>query len=134
MNRNAHFLLVLSILLLYYGVSGMFQELRNPGELIEAEGRIIALHEKSASKNAAFHPIVSFMDETGNEVTFISREGSIFYKNQVGKSIKVVYPAGYPAEARIKSSVSRGIGPVVFLLSGTVLFILWFAEAYKNFK
>lgn len=134
MKRNVHFLLILSVLLLYYGVSGIFDEFSNRSSLIEAEGRIIALHEKNASKGAAFHPIVSFMDESGKEITFTSKSGSYFYKNQVGETIKVVYPEGSPGEARIKASAARSMGPAVMLLSGTVLFILWFAEAYKNFK
>ncbi len=135
MKRNVHFLLILSILLLYYGISGLSNEFnRNDSDLIETEGRIIALHEKNAGKGAAFHPIVTFRDEAGNEITFTSHAGSYFYKNQVGKNVKVVYSSGSPESARIKSSLSKDMSPVVLLLSGTVLFILWFAEVYENFK
>ena len=134
MKRNVHFLLILSILLLYYGVSGLISEFtRSNSDLIEVEGKIIALHEKNAGKGAAFHPIVTFPDETGNEITFTSHYGSYFYKNQVGKTVKVVYPSGSPESAWIKSFLSKDISPVVSLLSGTVLFILWFAEVYKDF-
>ena len=135
MKRNVHFLLILSTLLLYYGISGLSNEFTNKdSDLIEAEGRIVALHEKKPGKGAAFHPIVTFSDEAGNEMTFTSHAGSYFYKNQVGKNVKVVYPSGFPESARIKTSLSKDMSPVVLLLSGTVLFILWFAEVYKNFK
>lgn len=134
MKRNAYFILVLSILLLYYGISGLFVELADNSGLIEAEGRIVALHERNAAKGAALHPVVTFRDESGKEITFTSKSGSNYFKNKVGEVIEVVYPEGFPEEARLKSSLSRGMSPVLFLLSGTVLFVIWFAEAYKNFK
>jgi hypothetical protein len=135
MKRSVHFLLILSILLLYYGVSGLLNEFtRSESDLTDKEGRIVALHEKNPGKGAAVHPIVTFTDETGNEITFTSHSGSYFYKNRVGKTVKVVYPLGFPESVWIKSSLSKDISPVVSLLSGTVLFVLWFAEAYKNFR
>lgn len=134
MKRNVHFMLILSMLLLYYGITGVYDQLSDNSDLIETEGRIIALLEKNPSKGAALHPIVSFSDEAGNELTFISRDGSNFYKSKVGEAVKVIYPSGYPEEARIKGSAAAGMAPGIFLISGTVLFILWFGEAYKNFK
>lgn len=135
MKRSAHFLIILSILLLYYGISGLLNEFTHSDSgLIEVDGKIVAIHEKNPGKGAAVHPIVTFRDDTGNEITFISHSGSYFYKNQVGKTVKVVYPSGSSEDAWIKASLSKDISPVVSLLSGTVLFILWFAEVYRDFK
>lgn len=133
MKRNVHFLLIVSIFLLYYGISGLYREFgRDSVYIIETEGRIVGLHEKAPAKGAALHPIVTFLDESGNEVTFTSKVGSYFYKNRVGKTVKVQYPEGFPENAWIKSSASKGLSPVIFLLSGTILFILWYEDAYKK--
>ena len=135
MKRNTYYMLILSILLLYYGISGIVSEFsRNRSDLIETEGRIVSLYEKAPAKGAAFHPIVTFRDESGNEITFTSHKGSYSYKHQVGKTVKVTYPAGYPEDAWIKSSLSKDLSPVTFIIAGTALFMMWFSKVYKNFK
>lgn len=135
MKRNVHFLLIFSILLLYYGISGLYKELvRHDSYIIETEGRIIDLHEKAPAKGASLHPIITFRDAAGNEITFTSKAGSHFYKDQIGTTVKVQYQEGFPESAWIKSSTSKGLSPAIFLLSGTVLFILWFGGTYKKFS
>lgn len=133
MKRNVHFLLILSVILLYYGISGLSREFgRFSDYMIETEGRIVGLHEKAPSKGAAVHPIVVFKDTSGNEITFTSKTGSPFYRSRVGKTVRVQYPEGFPDNAAIKASAYSGLSPVFLLLSGTALFILWFGDAYKS--
>lgn len=133
MKSSAHFLLLASIISLYYGISGLTSEFgRYSDYILEAEGTIIGLHEKAPSKGAAVHPIITFSDNAGNEISFTSRTGSPYYRKQVGKTVIVQYPEGFPDNAWIKNSRSGGLSPVMLLLSGTVLFMIWYGFAYKS--
>lgn len=133
MKSSVHFLLLASIISLYYGISGLTREFGQYSEyIIETEGTIIGIHEKAPSKGAAVHPIITFSDNAGDEITFISKIGSPYYLKQVGRTIMIQYPEGFPDNAWIKDSASGGLSPVMLLLTGTVLFIIWYGTAYKN--
>jgi len=133
MKRNTIFMLITSIILLYYGISGIVREFSRIGtDLIETEGRIVSIHEKASAKGAAVHPVVTFRDEAGNEITFTSKTGSSSYKNQVGEIIKVTYPAGYPEDAWIKYSLAKNLSPAIFIIAGSVLFAMWYSKTYKS--
>lgn len=131
MKRNASFLLFLSIILLYYGISGLVRDFgRNSTYTIEAQGKIIDIHEKAPSKGAALHPVIAFTDEAGNEIVFTSKAGSASYGDKIGETVTIQYPEGFPEEAWVKASAAGGISPVVLLLSGTVFFVFWFSDTY----
>ncbi len=133
MKSSVHFLLLASIISLYYGISGLTREFGRYSEYtLEAEGTIIGIHEKAPSKGAAVHPIITFRDITGNEITFISGAGSPYYLKQVGRTIMIQYPEGFPDKAWIKDSSSGGLSPSMLLLTGTVLFIIWYGITYKS--
>lgn len=133
MKSSVHFLLLASIISLYYGISGLTRDLgRYSDYVLEAEGTIVGIHEKAPSKGAAVHPIITFTDNSGDEITFISGIGSPYYRKQVGKTVNIQYPEGFPDNAWIRDSASGGLSPVMLLLSGTVLFIIWYGIACKS--
>ncbi len=98
------FLLLMGILFSTGAFFLLFQSHALKKNLIHAQGTAIDLHMKYDEDGTnVYAPVIRFVTSTGREFTFT---GTIYSKPpayQPGQTVKVVYPANQPDQARIKN-------------------------------
>ena len=82
----------------------------------EAQGEVVALEERTRIKSPhpLIHPVVVFKTLSGQSVRFTSPSGSFPPEAAVGDRVSVLYQAGQPEAARIRSFSSLWLFPLVF--------------------
>lgn len=96
---------------------------------IETQGAVIDL---KVDEEGAAQPVVRFITQNGQEVTFTGQVAFYPPAHTVGQIVTVVYPPNLPDQARIKGESNRFlfvsviIGGILFLLGVGNLIMGWF--------
>ncbi|MBK5142975.1 DUF3592 domain-containing protein [Budviciaceae bacterium BWR-B9] len=86
------------------------------GNGTKTTGTIIALN--------GTHPVVRFVTEEGERVTFESSFGSSSYKEQLGNDIDVVYRPDAPQQAELGGFFSQYLVPIILGIMGLVFTLI----------
>ncbi|WP_322494472.1 DUF3592 domain-containing protein [Chloroflexus sp.] len=86
---------------------------------IETQGAVIDL---KVDEEGAAQPVVRFITQNGQEVTFTGQVAFYPPAHTVGQIVTVVYPPNRPDQARIKGESDRFL--FVFVIIGGILFLL----------
>lgn len=79
-----------------------------------AEGIIVDMERRRDSDGTSYAPIVEFVAENGETVTFTSNVSSSS-RPTIGERVKVIYPANSPADAEIDSFFTLWFIPIMFI-------------------
>jgi hypothetical protein len=106
-------------------VLGVFFYLRTAKFLktaVKVPGKILKLEKGYLidSEHGIYHPVFSFVDQSGIEHKKTSDEGSYPPAFEAGESVTILYPPGDPKNAEIDSFWSQWLIPILFCVMALV--------------
>ncbi|WP_415903900.1 DUF3592 domain-containing protein [Neptuniibacter sp. QD48_55] len=91
---------------------------------VTAEGTVIELRASRSSDSLTYHPVVSFVTNEGQQVTFSSSAGSNPPSYSQGEVVEVLYQANSPQDAKINGFFTLWGGATIVAGLGAVFFIV----------
>ena len=87
----------------------------------KASGVVVAMERSASSRRGAtFHPVFTFIDESGITHTQRSSFGSSSYSFEPGEKVTVLYDASIPEHSKIDAFETVWLGPLLTIGFGVV--------------
>jgi hypothetical protein len=89
---------------------------------VTASGTVVELVSRitTSGRSSMYCPVVEFTASSGEKIRFTSEFGSLPASHKVGQSVTVRYDAVEPQKAEIESTMTRWLGPVVYVFMGVI--------------
>ncbi len=89
-----------------------------------ADGKVVEIIQgKSSDGNATYRPKISFVDQTGQEITFVSELTSNVFTYGIGEEVSVLYDKHNPQSAKINTFIQIWFAALIPLVIGLISFL-----------
>jgi hypothetical protein len=89
---------------------------------VTAVGTVVELVSRitTSGRGSMICPVVEFTASSGEKIRFTSEFGSLPASHKIGQSVTVRYDAVEPQKAEIESTMTRWLGPVIYIFMGAI--------------
>lgn len=82
--------------------------------------------DSDGNRSTSYYPIVVFVDDEGEQITFRSSVGTNPPSYQKGERVEVLYHSGNSTDATINGFIALWLGPMICGILGLVFFLIGF--------
>ncbi len=93
-------------------------------EATRAEGTVVDLVRSRSSDSTTYAPVVTFMNQQGQDIEFVSSVSSNPPSYSIGEKVTVLYRPGEPQNAKIDGFFSLWFGVIILGALGSIFFLI----------